>query len=112
MSVSVKLVDFDVNKTLKRLINNDKVGLFMAETCARYMNPYIPMETGMLSQNYITEPWEVTYTQPYAHTMLEGDGFNFSKEQHPLATAHWDEATQKAKSTQIAKEIQSFIERG
>lgn len=42
MSVSVKLVDFDVNKTLKRLINNDKVGLFMAETCARYMNPYIP----------------------------------------------------------------------
>lgn len=112
MGVSIKLVGFNADKTLKRLVDNDKVGLFMAETCARYMDKYIPMDTGMLSQNYEIKPFEVKYNQPYAHRMFYGTGLNFNKEKHPLATAHWDVVTQNAKSSQISKEVQSFIERG
>lgn len=83
--------------------------MFLAETCAKEMNPYVPMDTGMLSQNYITEPFKVTYTSVYAHRQFNGDGFNFSKEMHPLATSHWDKAMVSAKKTKIAKEVTDYI---
>lgn len=111
MAMSIKLVGLNVDKTIKRLVNNDRVGLFMSETCARYMNPYIPMDTGMLAQNYETKPFEVTYNQPYAERMFYGTEFNFNQEKHPLATARWDNACQNAKATQIAKEVTTFIEK-
>lgn len=111
MAMSIKLEGFNPQKTLKRIVGNDKVGLFMAETCARYMDKYIPMDTGMLAQNYTTQPFEVTYNQLYAHKMFVGDGLNFNKEKHPLATARWDIACQNAKSNQIAREITEFVER-
>lgn len=104
-------ISVEINKDVisKRL--SDKTGLFTAETCARYMNPYVPMVTGMLSQTYTTKPFEVTYEMPYAHRQFEGE-WEHSKEQHPLATSRWDRATQNAKSIEIAKEVTDFIAKG
>lgn len=82
----------------------------MAETCARYMNPYVPMVTGALAQTYTTESWKVTYEAPYAHKQFEGN-FEHSKEQHHLATSHWDKATSNAKGKQIAKEMTDYFRR-
>ena len=74
---------------------NDSAELMLAETSARYMNKYVPFRDGFLSQNYETgvdgEGGFVKYTSPYAHRQYNGTDFNFSKEQHPLATDHWDE---------------------
>ena len=68
----------------------------VAESAARYMNPFVPMRDGFLSQNYETgadlDGGFVKYTSPYAHRQYNGTDFNFSKEQHPLATHHWDKA--------------------
>lgn len=93
------------------ITNNTRLGIFMAETCARYMNKFIPMDTGMLSQNFITKPFKVIYNSPYAHRVFFGEHFNFSKEQHPLATARWDIACGRADGNRIAKEINSFMRR-
>lgn len=104
------LQDFTIDQ--QRLMNKyfDKdLGIFVAETCARYMNPYIPMDTGALSQNYITEPYKVTYTSVYARRIFYGEGMNFSKEKHPLATARWDRATEAAKKGAIAREVERYI---
>lgn len=109
MGASIKW--FNKQHTINRIVNNKDVGLFTAETCARYMNPYVPMDTGMLSQNYITEPWKVTYTQPYARYQFLGTEFNHNLEHHPLATARWDQATQASKSMEIAMEIEEYIRR-
>lgn len=111
MGVSFKLIGLNSTKTAKRICGNNNVGTFMAETVLRYMTPYVPMDSGMLSQNVTTEPFKLTYNVPYAKYQFNGNGFNFSKEKHPLATAHWDKATQNAKSTQIAKEVTKYIGR-
>ena len=106
-------VDFELEnpqKTLDRIFN-DKVGIFTAETCGRYFNPFVPMRTGFLSQNYKTEPFQITYTSPYAKKMYEGIGYNFSKEQHTNAIAYWNEASMRKNQKQIAKEITKFIEK-
>lgn len=100
---------YDEKKILDRILSNRKLGLFAAETCARHMNKFIPMDTGMLSQNFITQPFKVIYTSPYAHRVFYGEHFKFNKELHPLATAHWDKATSSASGRQIAKEIETFI---
>lgn len=100
---------FDENKTLKRILGNNRVGTFVASTCERFMNPYVPMDTGMLAQNTLVEPFKVTYNQPYAHRQFNGNGFNFSRDMHPLATSHWDKAMQSARGNDIANEVSIYI---
>lgn len=108
--MGIKLEINNPRLTTDRILN-DKVGIFVAETCARYMNPYVPMRTGMLSQTYTTEPYKVTYEQPYAHYQYEGVDFNFNKEMHPKAQAHWDKPVQDNYTEVIAREVSEYIRR-
>lgn len=94
---------------LDKIANSRKVGLFLASTCARYMNPYVPMKSGMLSQNVTIEPFTITYNQVYAHRLYEGNSFDFSHEKHPLATAHWDKPMVAARGKEIGKEVSEYI---
>lgn len=109
MKISIKMKDS--KKIMDRILNNS-VGIFTAETCARYFNPYVPMKQGNLSQNYTTEPYKITYEQIYAHKNYTGKNLNFSKIQHPLATSYWDKAAYAAKKGQITREITEYIKRG
>lgn len=104
----IKIEGLNPSRISQRFTNNNALGVFVAETCARYMTPYVPMVSGMLSQNYTTAPWKVTYTQPYAHRQFTA-GWEHSKEQHPLAVSHWDVAAQNAKGDQIAHDITDCI---
>ena len=49
---------FQWNKSQSQLVKGlglgNRLEIFAAETAARYMNPYVPMRDGFLSQNYIT----------------------------------------------------------
>lgn len=108
-SVSVSVSFKNYNNILKRIIDNQRAKLFLAETCARYFNPYVPMQTGTLSQTYETEPGKIIYDQPYADRIYNGHEFNFSKEKHPQASAEWDKPAMSAHRNQIAKEVQAFI---
>ena len=107
MRINVSI--FNPQKTMSRLLGNSAVGIFTAETWARYINPYVPMRDGFLSQNYTTEPNKIIYNQPYAKRNYYGDYFNFSTEQHPLATSHWEQPAYTAKKNQVAKEITEFV---
>ena len=48
------------------------LGVQLHNALARYLNPYVPMQTGTLSQSTIISPDRVTYTQPYAHYQYSG----------------------------------------
>lgn len=109
MSAKIKVDISGVSKKASKICRNEGLGRFAAESFARLMTPYVPMDTGTLSQSYSTEPYKVIYNQPYAHRLYEGKGFNFSREKHPLATAHWDEAAKAAKGTQFANELTRYI---
>lgn len=110
---------FQWNKTIKKLENDlgfgKNIDIFAAESAARYMNPFVPMQTGVLSQTYETGCDElggfVRYTQPYAHKQFNGDSFNFSKEQHPLATSHWDKAMLAVNGEKLASEVSLYRKR-
>lgn len=110
MKITVQLNN--VPRKIKSICSNRKVGLFLATTCDKHMNPYVPMDTGTLSQDTTDEPFKVTYNQPYAKAMFYGTHLNFNKEKHPLATAQWHKAMEAAKKGQIAREVTEFIRRG
>ena len=111
-------ITFKWNKSESKIINdvgiNQKFNLFMAQECMRLMNPFVPMDTGVLSQTVETKADSkrgiVHYTVPYAHRQYNGTSFNFSKEKHPLATHHWDKAMLTAKKTQLIKTLEKYRE--
>ena len=48
----------------------------------------------MLMNNYVTEPYKVTYNQKYARYQWEGVSskgrpLNYSKDVNPFAQSHW-----------------------
>lgn len=110
--MKVKVDLSNVPRKIKSICSNPKVGLFLASTCERYMNPYVPMDTGTLSQDTTVEQFRVTYNQPYAHRMFEGTNLNFNKEKHPLATAHWEKAMEVARKNDIATDVTNYIRKG
>ena len=109
---------FKWNKSQSKIVNdlgiNQKLNLFMAQECMRLMNPFVPMDTGALSQTVETkatnERGMVHYMVPYAHRQYNGTSFNFSKEKHPLATHHWDKAMLLAKKAQLIKTLDKYRE--
>lgn len=108
--VTVK-VDVDLLRSCNaRLTGETK--LFAANEAFRLMTPYVPMDTGMLSQTVDIQPGEVHYKVPYAHKQYTGDNFHFSREKHPLATARWDEAMMAARGKDLAKAVEAYIKRG
>ena len=116
---------------LKDLGLSRQLYLFMAQTAARLMAPFVPMDSGLLSQNYTTsantEYGQVHYKSVYAHYQYYGElmvapngsawakkgepkhytgkPLKYSKQLHPLATSRWDIAMMTAKRSQFLKEI-------
>jgi hypothetical protein len=110
---------FKWNKTFPQL--EDSLGftnafdIGMAETSARYMNKYVPMRDGYLSQTYETgtdgQGGFVKYVEPYAHRQYNGTDFNFSIEKHPLATHHWDKAMMMSDEERLTNELSRIRKR-
>lgn len=108
----------------------------MANTVAKHMKKYVPEDTGILASSYTTKPWEIEYTQPYAHYQFEGEVYGptypiysggvltgwYSPEKKyptgrklqytkPLAQDHWDKPTQENQGNKIAAEMTAYIKR-
>ena len=104
---------FKWNKTLPQIAYglgfNKAFNLYQANALNRYMYPFVPMQSGTLSQT--TEMTAdstagyVKYIQEYSSYLYKGDNLNFSKEQHPLATSHWDKAMVTFKGPQYIQEL-------
>ncbi len=52
---------------------DEKTRLYAHQRLAFYLEPYEPMETGMLASNCTIEPDGITYRVPYAHYLYEGE---------------------------------------
>ena len=112
MKISVKEVKLENEaKTIRRIIG-DGVKVYANTRLHAYCSPYVPMDTGMLDQTVDITKDYVHYKVPYAHRVYEGDGLNFSKDKHPLATSHWDQAMKVAKGQQLADDITAYIKKG
>lgn len=124
----------------EKLNPDDKLRLYAHQRLAAYCEPYVPMETGMLSQAVVITPKHVEYVMPYAHYLYEGEiygpnipikdeggmivgyfsppgqakkptgrSLTYSKELHPLATDHWDQAAMAARLNDLIDDLQMYI---
>ena len=91
---------FSWNYTKEEIIKRKGLGkelnLFMAKTCARYFERYVPYRSGRLNNSMRTYSGKdyarIVYTTKYAEKQYEGpdDHWNRYRKIHPLATSHWD----------------------
>jgi len=110
---------FKWNKTLPQITRGlgftKAFNIYQAQALERYMNPFVPMNTGILSQttNISADSLAgyVTYNSVYANRQYHGTGFNFSTEQHPLATSEWDKAMVTMNGFQYARELDNARKR-
>lgn len=132
MSIEV-IFDLFPEVAIDSITNNPTVGLYMAETTAKHMEKYVPARELALSTAYNTRPFEIEYKQDYSHYQFEGilylaangsswakknetkypsgTSLKYSKNEHPLATDHWDVPTQENQGRKIASEMTEFLQR-
>lgn len=96
-----------------KIAKDERLGLFLANEAASGMDKFVPMRTGALSEFTVIKPFSITYAAPYARYVYEGEGKNFSKNKHPLATAKWDKAYKDAGGVKkLAKAGTAYLRRG
>ena len=113
----VKMKPISVIKARLGIEPNGKVQKFFTNTCYRYMDKYVPKDTGALRETVTIDSNSITYEQPYAHYVYEGISkngkpLNYHTDKHPLAGSHWDKRMVSAEMQDIVKEVQDFIDRG
>lgn len=110
-------------------------------TCARYMDKYIPRQDGLLRNNKVIESTKITYVSPHAHYIfngklyvdpITGKGAFYSPEfgfwsrpntkkvatdiplnyHTPGTGSHWDKRMWTADGKEVVKEVQSYINGG
>lgn len=130
-----KSVSFYIEKELQRYITPEAKNFFLC-TWYRYMFPYIPFKTGLLAslmdlpeeaeniqfsadeamllglENIQNDPRNVIHFRvPYANRQYEGTDFNFTRDLHPLAQAHWAQVAADLHGEQMIKELKKYVER-
>ena len=109
MSLSLKyeLKDFDKVQIVNKfeMQQGGKTQLFLANTCFRRMQKYVPFETGALSTTATIKPGSVTYEQPYAHkqyTTNKGKG---------IRGKYWDRKMVANEKELVAQEVEAYAKK-
>ncbi len=127
-----KSVSFYLEEELKKFMTPEAKN-FTLVSWYRYMFPYIPFNTGLLASlmdiqektNLSPEqamllgieaiennPRNVIHFRaPYASVQNDGDNFNFTKDLHPLAQAHWEQVAADLHGEQIVTELKKYVHR-
>jgi len=83
--------------------------IFLLTSWYRAMYPYIPFVTGMLADNVEIKEDGIYFNQVYAGRQYFGDGFNFTKDQHPLAQARWGDVAWELDGEKIMNDFKQYI---
>lgn len=110
----VKMQPTSVIKANLGIEPNGKVQKFFTNTCYRYMDKYVPMDTGILRENVTLTTNTITYEQPYAHAQYVGivNGHAVQNYTTPGTGPYWDERMKSADMQNVVAEVQNFIDRG
>lgn len=87
---------------------------YLTNTCYRYMDKYVPKDTGVLRENVTLTNHSITYEQEYAHAQYIGEvnGTKVANYTTPGTGPYWDERMKSANIDDVVKEVQSFIDKG
>lgn len=137
--MAVEMKPTSVIKARLGLEPNGKVQKFFTNTCYRYMDKYVPRDTGTLSENVTLDADSITYESPYAHYQYIGKlyvdpqtkkGAFYSEDYgfwsrpgvrkeatnidliHTNGFSYWDKHMVSAEMQDVVKEVQNFVDRG
>ena len=107
LSISYTLKDFDKNKIIDKygMQENGDTQLFLANTCFRRMQKYVPFDTGTLSTTATIKPHKVIYEQPYAHKQYTT---NKGKD---IRGKYWDKRMISAEKELVVKEVEAYAKK-
>lgn len=92
---------------------NGRVQRFFTDTCANYMDKYIPKDIGNLRDIKTLRPNSITYESNYAHAQYtgytKGPVRNYTT---PGTGPYWDERMKSAEMQDVIKEVQEYVNRG
>ena len=110
----VKIQPTSVIKANLGIEPNGRVQKFFTNTCYRYMDKYVPKDTGVLRENVTIDSNSITYEQPYAHAQYIGEvnGGQVVNYTTPGTGPYWDERMKSADMQNVVAEVQDFIDRG
>lgn len=105
MEIKYSLEDFDENEIIDKfdLQQGGKAEYFMANTCFRRMQKYVPFLTGALSTTATIQPGKVIYEQPYAHKQYK------SNKGKGIRGKEWDKRMWNAEKDLVAQEVNNYI---
>ena len=91
-----------------------RVQRFFTDTCAKYMNDFVPMDEGNLRDNVSKTADSITYESPYAHAQYIGEvhGSPVVNYTIPGTGAYWDKKMVSAEMNDVIKEVQEYVNRG
>ena len=107
MKIKYSLKDFDKGKIKNKFGFQDEgpTRLFLANTCFRRMQKYVPFKTGALSTTATVRAGSVTYEMPYAHrqyTKNKGSG---------IRGRYWDKKMKANEVHEVAKEVEAYAKK-
>ena len=118
----VKMKPTSVIKENLGIQKGGPVHAFFTAECARYMDRFVPFDTGTLAETVIQggEPTRnvksttITYAQPYARYVYygiskSGKRLNYQKDKHEDATSYWDKYMWTAYKDDILKSDQKKV---
>ena len=110
----VKMQPTSVIKANLGIEPNGRVQKFFTNTCYRYMDKYVPKDTGVLRENVTIDSNSITYEQPYAHAQYIGEvnGGTVVNYTTPGTGSYWDERMKSADMQNVVAEVQDFINKG
>ena len=107
MEISYTLKDFSKGGIIDKfgLQENGSAELFLANSCFRRMQKYVPFDTGALSTTATVRAGSVTYEVPYAHrqyTTNKGKG---------IRGKYWDKKMIAHERDVLTREVENYIKR-
>ena len=111
VNIDVSVDDAALQAKLQSLIDDEGVKTEVNQEFARLINPYVPMDTGKLSQDISVDANGVTYHAEYAAKNYYGDEIRHRTDKHPLATAHWDEVAMQTEMDTLTAKAREILVR-
>ena len=110
----VKMQPTSVIKANLGIEPNGRVQKFFTNTCYRYMDKYVPKDTGALRETVTIDSNSITYEQPYAHAQYVGEvnGEQVKNYTTPGTGPYWDRRMVSAEMQDVVAEVQDFIDKG
>lgn len=114
MKVKVSRVKIDnaVADKINQVLQDPGLKREVHQELAETVDPWVPYVTGKLSRSGLSnvDANGVHYNVPYAEDVYNSE-LPHSKQQHPLASSHWDVVAMQSQREGFVKDVEDIVKR-